>query len=168
MKDMKNFSLNEKEALYVVSYSDYECYSPTILRGPVVRDWNEFCSSLIDEVTELAIMIRTKGNDSNYGYKNEFNWHVGTVEFIDCLVDVLLKHGYEKVSLPEFGVGQLPDVDKISSVRLHNLKTEIEINKKRTEKAKEEKDAKREVYWQRKLDKKEHQLNRILRAMKNK
>lgn len=52
--------------LYLVSYSDWEDYSPSLVEGPEVPDWQAFCDSLLPE----AAMWAVKNADGWVGWDN--------------------------------------------------------------------------------------------------
>ena len=78
-----------KQQLYTLSYSWYEEYSPNLLRGPAVEDWDAFCDSLLPDAVELAL-------------KDSKSW-VGWPDIVDAMVEILASKGYVKMksSVPE-------------------------------------------------------------------
>jgi hypothetical protein len=77
------------ETLYVVSYSWYEDYDPTIIRGPVVDDWEAFCRELLPQAAERA--MSEVGGD----------W-CGWPAITAALVSMLTERGYVVVKPDEF------------------------------------------------------------------
>ena len=78
-------------SLYIVSYSWYEEYSPTILEGPTVGDWKSYCDALIPQAALIAIEKQKT---------NKYPSWIGWIEIVDELINILItENGYERVNL---------------------------------------------------------------------
>ena len=75
--------------LYGISHSWYEEYSPILLEGPEVPDWDEYCRSLLPEAISVGLD------------KDDAYW-VGYRTIIDGLAKVLESRGYKIVNPPQF------------------------------------------------------------------
>lgn len=75
--------------IYLVSYSWYETYSPTILEGPEVPDWKAYCLRFLDIAAQRAVATNV-------------DTYVGWQEIAECLVELLEAAGYKKLKPPEF------------------------------------------------------------------
>jgi hypothetical protein len=86
---------SDKSDLFIVVYSWYEDYSPTIMRSPKPMTYQSFdriCRSLLNDATDLAIK----------NGKNKF--HIGFHEIIEALIKLLEKRGFVILSLHSFGL----------------------------------------------------------------
>jgi hypothetical protein len=117
-----------EEAIYIVSYSDPETYSPEYVIGPVVQDWEAYCKSLMAETEKRAIELASVGNMDHGGHMNTWNSPIYHNDLADALVDVLLTKGYRKIQFPSYDIGwqDEDEVDDYPAVVLHNHQHEIE------------------------------------------
>ena len=81
------FSLDAFKMIYILSYSWHDSYSPIILDGPKVDDWDKYCRSFLDEAIDRAL-------DSAEGW-------VGWPEIVESLSNILCDHGYTKLNPTE-------------------------------------------------------------------
>lgn len=77
--------------IYLVSMSDYDSYMPTLVDGPEVSDFNEYCNSLLDEAAILAFNKKEKNG----------TWISGD-DVIKSLIDILVSKGYKVIKPDEF------------------------------------------------------------------
>lgn len=81
-----------KKSHYIVSYSWWEEYSPVVVFGPAVEDWEKFCDSLLPQAIDLAL--------KNQAEKKFPTW-LGWNDIADSMVETLKEYGYKKIDLPE-------------------------------------------------------------------
>ncbi len=109
--------LNHVNALYIVSYSWYEEYSPTIVCGPKVADWKSYCNSLLDRAVLRLLEKYTEGWAERYAEWNKTYWEniesvddinanafvstMGVNDIVESLLEILQEEGYTIESLPE-------------------------------------------------------------------
>ena len=74
--------------LYLVSYSWYEDYSPVIVEGDEVEDWQAFCNSLIEIAGNRLVDKKSSG------------W-IGWDGIVDELVALLGERGYKVLKPPQ-------------------------------------------------------------------
>lgn len=94
-----------KSDLFIVSYSWYEDYSPTIVKSPepmTDASFDKACRSLLDGAIELSI---------KESRKNHHSW-VGFHEIIDALIKLLEKNGFKVIKLHSFGLWGSCIIDK--------------------------------------------------------
>lgn len=116
------------QAYYLVSYSWYEDYEPTLLHGPKVKDWEKFCDDLMPEAVERTLQ-KTKET-------------IGWPEIIETLIEILQTKGYIKVKPEEacyWGSTIICDDDHeepdltpelIEKICKHNDEWEEDVNKR--------------------------------------
>ena len=126
-------------ALYVVSYSDPECYSPTYMEGPEVENWEEYCKSLMDEIVAKAIQLCSKGKIDIYKHKNNWNNIIRENDLCDATIKVLESKGYKKIKLPNMDFNWQDDWRENTRIVAHNMKAEIEHDKEYMKEIKQEK-----------------------------
>jgi hypothetical protein len=117
-----------KEAFYIISSCDPETYSPIIVKGPEVENWEKYCKELIPEVIKMAIKICSKGEVNAYGHINTFNWTISEIYLAEAMVLVLKEKGYEDIKFPEWSFGW-HDSEKYDEIVEFNLITHLENNK---------------------------------------
>ena len=84
LKENEQYYMPEQkteEEIYFLSYAWYEEYSPILLRGPKVENWESYCNSLLPAAAELAV---EQANDT---------W-LGWPEIVDAMVSILKEKGY--------------------------------------------------------------------------
>ena len=87
---------NESD-LFMVTYSWYEDFTPTIVKSPEPMTnsaFNKLCRSLLNHAADVA--IKEAG-------KNDYSW-VGFHDIIDSLVELLQNKGFEVLKLHSFGL----------------------------------------------------------------
>lgn len=77
--------------LYVVSNSDWEGYDPTVVEGPYVKNWDEYCQQLIPEAVKLCIADNTG------------TW-IGWSEIKEKLVLMLKTRGFNQPKMKHFNM----------------------------------------------------------------
>lgn len=75
--------------LYLISYSWYEDYSPTLVEGPQVSDWKAFCDDILPLAARLALWIEPES-------------YVGWRSIKEAMVAILKDRGYAVVEPDEF------------------------------------------------------------------
>lgn len=78
--------------IYMISYSWYEEYIPTLVEGPEVPDWQAFCDGLLPEAVARAIQGKVQTDHPSW---------VGWYSITEALVALLDEHGYTKVEPAE-------------------------------------------------------------------
>jgi len=73
---------------YIVSYTNYEEYVPTILEGEEILNWKEFCDTLIPQAVKATI----KEAETYDGY-------IGWNEIVEALVKILIsEYDYKRIN----------------------------------------------------------------------
>lgn len=73
---------------YLVSYSWYEDYEPTLMYGQKVKDWEKLCDDLMPQAVEIALSKNSKIS-------------IGWPEIVESLVEALQSKGYKKIKPDE-------------------------------------------------------------------
>lgn len=81
---------------YILSYSHYEDYCPTVLWGPRVENFQAYCDSLLPEAVELTLNKKETLEDGS-PWITWIGWD--TIE--EALLEILKMKGYEIVELEE-------------------------------------------------------------------
>lgn len=74
--------------LYQIAYSWWEDYSPVLLEGPEVVDWQAFCDTWVPQAATWWM------------HEHPDEW-LGWPDIVNGLVGVLAEHGYHTVEIAE-------------------------------------------------------------------
>lgn len=75
--------------LYLLSLSGYDNYTPILLDGPEVDDFDQYCKSFLDEI----ILNQLKKDD-----------HISGSSIFYSLKDILISQGYKLINPKEFQI----------------------------------------------------------------
>ena len=90
-----------EKALYIVSYSHYEEYDPTLLYGKKVKNWKRYCKRFMTEACQRALLDWKK--DPSF---------IGWYDIERHLVKILQEKDYEVLHPEQFNIWGLRIVNK--------------------------------------------------------
>lgn len=99
--------------LYLVSSQDPDCYNPTLLEGPEVENWKEYCESFNEELIQKSL--------------NSDEYFIDEVELKNNLISILKEKGYKEVNPIEycFTFGEI-EILNDPRIKLYKLEKAIE------------------------------------------
>ena len=114
--------------LYLITHQDYSEHNTTIVRGPKVKDWTEYC---------LSLMQRAVNNT-----KAQFGSWIGGSDIKTALLEELKKRGYKIVCPDEFRLNasgiieahddiHLPIKIDLTRIARHNKRVRARMNRRR-------------------------------------
>jgi hypothetical protein len=102
--ELRTKMYNESNGIYIVSTSWFEGYSPTIVQGPKVQNWTDFCMQLIQIAAKKC--LESKKSESSLDYI--------TVDSLKVfLIEELKIYGYSILNPDIFNIhGDIVDSDQ--------------------------------------------------------